>query len=183
MTSAVQGSVREALEADPDVLCVSAGSRTLCPIDHSHAGCRTITEDDIEAHMMTTTGGSPPLDILVRTSGVQRFSDFLLWQVRTVTCGHRSRSPLMSLFRVVMIPKSSSPRATGPILACAILFPSSWTSRGKCGSPRDDLLCCRRFRVPAFAALLAYLFIVSYHTRYSHPSTIPKRCSSVYQLS
>ena len=89
MTSAVEGSVREALEADPDVLCVSAGSRTLCQIDHSHACCRTITEDDIEAHMMTTTGGSPPLDILVRTSGVQRFSDFLLWQVRTVTCGHR----------------------------------------------------------------------------------------------
>jgi undecaprenyl diphosphate synthase len=26
--------------------------------------------------------GSPPLDILIRTSGVKRLSDFFLWQVR-----------------------------------------------------------------------------------------------------
>lgn len=30
---------------------------------------------------MTSKGGSPPLDILVRTSGVKRLSDYLLWQV------------------------------------------------------------------------------------------------------
>lgn len=39
-----------------------------------------ITEDDIEKHMMTTVGGSPPLDILVRSSGVRWLSDFLMWQ-------------------------------------------------------------------------------------------------------
>jgi len=31
---------------------------------------------------MTNLAGSPPLDILVRTSGVKRLSDFLMWQVR-----------------------------------------------------------------------------------------------------
>ena len=31
---------------------------------------------------MTTLGGSPPLDIWVRSSGVKRLSDFLMWQVR-----------------------------------------------------------------------------------------------------
>jgi hypothetical protein len=40
-----------------------------------------ITEADIERYMMTTLGGSPPLDILIRSSGVKRLSDFLMWQV------------------------------------------------------------------------------------------------------
>ncbi|KAH9952031.1 Di-trans-poly-cis-decaprenylcistransferase [Amylocystis lapponica] len=39
-----------------------------------------IMEDDIDARMMTSVAGSPPLDILVRTSGVKRLSDYLLWQ-------------------------------------------------------------------------------------------------------
>ncbi|AAS52687.1 AER003Cp [Eremothecium gossypii ATCC 10895] len=38
-----------------------------------------ITEADLDAHMYT--GGLPPLDLLIRTSGVSRLSDFLLWQV------------------------------------------------------------------------------------------------------
>src|SRR5260221_8213013 len=40
---------------------------------------RTISEHDIDSHLMTSS--CPPLDILVRTSGVKRLSDFLLWQV------------------------------------------------------------------------------------------------------
>jgi len=39
---------------------------------------RSISEHDIDSHLMTRR--SPPLDILVRTSGVKRLSDFLLWQ-------------------------------------------------------------------------------------------------------
>lgn len=46
---------------------------------------REITEKDIEAHLMTSKVGSPSLDILIRTSGVRRLSDYLLWQVRLHT--------------------------------------------------------------------------------------------------
>ncbi|KAL1842312.1 hypothetical protein VTJ49DRAFT_5593 [Mycothermus thermophilus] len=38
----------------------------------------TITPETIERHMYTA--GCPPLDIFVRTSGVERLSDFMLWQ-------------------------------------------------------------------------------------------------------
>ncbi|KAG6810499.1 hypothetical protein H0H92_011596 [Tricholoma furcatifolium] len=41
---------------------------------------RIITEDDIDSQLMTSLGGSPPVDVMVRTSGVTRFSDYLLWQ-------------------------------------------------------------------------------------------------------
>lgn len=54
---------------------------------HSRAptGCNgpnRITEDDVDVNLFTSQGFSPPLDILIRSSGVKRFSDFLLWQVR-----------------------------------------------------------------------------------------------------
>ena len=38
----------------------------------------TITPETLDQHMFTA--GMPPLDLLVRTSGVQRLSDFMLWQ-------------------------------------------------------------------------------------------------------
>lgn len=38
----------------------------------------TITADTITAH--TFTADAPPLDLLIRTSGVWRLSDFMLWQ-------------------------------------------------------------------------------------------------------
>ncbi|RDB22883.1 Dehydrodolichyl diphosphate synthase complex subunit SPAC4D7.04c [Hypsizygus marmoreus] len=59
MTSAVQFCVQNAAREGPNAI---------------------ITEDDIDAQLMTSLGGSPPLDILIRTSGVKRLSDFLLWQ-------------------------------------------------------------------------------------------------------
>ena len=61
-------------------------SPCLCPHsrDYFHALTveRTrIAEGDIERYMMTSLGGSPPLDVLIRSSGVKRLSDFLMWQV------------------------------------------------------------------------------------------------------
>ncbi|PWW77288.1 Prenyltransf-domain-containing protein [Tuber magnatum] len=38
----------------------------------------SITEKTITRHMFTS--GCPPLDLLVRTSGVERLSDFMMWQ-------------------------------------------------------------------------------------------------------
>jgi ditrans,polycis-polyprenyl diphosphate synthase len=53
---------------------------------------RPITENDIEDRLLTAKVNTPPLDILIRTSGVKRLSDYLLWQVsppsRQVTFTH-----------------------------------------------------------------------------------------------
>jgi ditrans,polycis-polyprenyl diphosphate synthase len=38
----------------------------------------TITEATLDTHLFTAE--NPPLDLLVRTSGVERLSDFMLWQ-------------------------------------------------------------------------------------------------------
>jgi ditrans,polycis-polyprenyl diphosphate synthase len=38
----------------------------------------TISRQILTDHMLTK--GTPPLDMLVRTSGVERLSDFMLWQ-------------------------------------------------------------------------------------------------------
>ncbi|KAF8967273.1 Decaprenyl diphosphate synthase-like protein [Flammula alnicola] len=39
-----------------------------------------ILEEDVDSQLLTSLGSRPPLDILVRTSGVKRLSDFMLWQ-------------------------------------------------------------------------------------------------------
>ncbi|KAK3304049.1 Decaprenyl diphosphate synthase-like protein [Chaetomium strumarium] len=43
-----------------------------------YPNAETITSETIDKHMYTA--GAPPLDIFVRTSGVERLSDFMLWQ-------------------------------------------------------------------------------------------------------
>lgn len=43
-----------------------------------YPNAESITPETIDRHMYTA--GCPPLDIFVRTSGVERLSDFMLWQ-------------------------------------------------------------------------------------------------------
>ncbi|KZV88305.1 Di-trans-poly-cis-decaprenylcistransferase [Exidia glandulosa HHB12029] len=47
-----------------------------------------ITEQDVDERLFTSQGLSPPLDVLIRSSGVKRFSDFLLWQCSENTQVH-----------------------------------------------------------------------------------------------
>ncbi|KAJ3819669.1 putative undecaprenyl diphosphate synthase-domain-containing protein [Lentinula raphanica] len=64
-----------------------------------------ITEDTLNSHLMSVKRGSPPLDILVRTSGVKRLSDFMLWQCCENTQLHFSKTywPDFGLFDFVPI--------------------------------------------------------------------------------
>ena len=48
------------------------------PEAETYPNPESITSKVLDAHMFTA--GTPPLDLLVRTSGVERLSDFMLWQ-------------------------------------------------------------------------------------------------------
>lgn len=77
ITTAVHKAIQARLDGADDTYAISLH-------DYIHSPTllhREITEDDIEAHLMTSIAGSPPLDILVRSSGVKRLSDYMLWQV------------------------------------------------------------------------------------------------------
>ena len=50
---------------------------------YSYPDPESITEATLDEHMLTA--GMPPIDLFLRTSGVERFSDFLLWQAHQDT--------------------------------------------------------------------------------------------------
>ena len=72
---------------DPDLLKPPPSSHTSHHnTNHSAANypdAETINASVLNAHMFTA--GLPPLDLLVRTSGVERLSDFMLWQCHEKT--------------------------------------------------------------------------------------------------
>ncbi|THU96347.1 dehydrodolichyl diphosphate synthetase [Dendrothele bispora CBS 962.96] len=95
ITTAVEDCVQEALSRH-STTGTDDGTNVL-PMD--------ITEDMITSHLMSMQRGSPPLDILVRTSGVTRLSDYMLWQCCEHTQLHFSPAywPDFGLFDFVPI--------------------------------------------------------------------------------
>lgn len=68
-------SGRESLPATTNVTDSTPRSRSKKPVFRSP---ETISSKTLTQHMFTAD--NPPLDLLVRTSGVERLSDFMLWQ-------------------------------------------------------------------------------------------------------
>jgi undecaprenyl diphosphate synthase len=89
----VQKDVREAMEKTAGnkgmVLCVALnyGGRaeivdamnSILTERNGHGACSQITEDQLSQHLYTD--GLPDPDLLIRTSGEMRVSNFLLWQI------------------------------------------------------------------------------------------------------
>lgn len=141
ITTAVQSAVRDALSSRADLtpLVFFASFTSLVALARQNPNnlmfvwTSDITEEDIESHLMTSKVGSPPLDILIRTSGVKRLSDYLLWQVCLIVNSlllHTSKSPffsrLLTFFptgnSAAKILKYTSPRLTGLSLAFGTLY-------------------------------------------------------------
>ncbi|KAF5372885.1 hypothetical protein D9758_001515 [Tetrapyrgos nigripes] len=78
ITTAVEDSVREALVLHSTKL--STTSRENLGNEMDTLSHMDITEETITSHLMSMKRGSPPLDVLVRTSGATRLSDYMLWQ-------------------------------------------------------------------------------------------------------
>ncbi|KAK7449756.1 cis-prenyltransferase [Stygiomarasmius scandens] len=93
ITASVEECIRQALSAHS----TDNEADVLSPMD--------ITEDMITSNLMSTKRDSPPLDILVRTSGVTRLSDYMLWQCCENTQLHFSPAywPDFGLFDFVPI--------------------------------------------------------------------------------
>lgn len=73
MTAAVGSAVRSHIGSS-----LTTNTGQLAPEDSGHIHMALL-----EQHMLTAD--NPPLDLLVRTSGVERLSDFLLWQTHQDT--------------------------------------------------------------------------------------------------
>jgi hypothetical protein len=118
MATAVQSAVRQSLEKNPDTEpYVSLRSLVITHITFLR---RQISVEDIDSQLMTSLGGSPPLDIVIRTSGVKRLSDFLLWQVRNLLRMMTFLRSDSSLRSAAKVPNCISRQRIGQISDCGI---------------------------------------------------------------
>lgn len=86
MAAAMEKTVAEAVKSGADVRYITLRlSQAMTLLTHAHS---TITESAIDSHLYTAIARSPPVDVLVRSSGVRRLSDFLLWQTCSGTHIH-----------------------------------------------------------------------------------------------
>ena len=65
-------------DSQPDILLKVDELSQPKPLQNIYPDPESITAKTLDDHMFTE--GMPPLDLLVRTSGVERLSDFMLWQ-------------------------------------------------------------------------------------------------------
>ncbi|KAF8633468.1 hypothetical protein AX15_001428 [Amanita polypyramis BW_CC] len=132
ITTAVQSTIHEKLLQSPSSECTP-----------------TVTEHDIASHLMITRAGSPPLDVLVRTSDVKRLSDFMLWQA----------SPIHS-------PKLHSPFLRGAMDYSFALPPGSLLSY-ILGIPIVGISCLSRHAIPHDHFILFHFIL------YFSPTLVP----------
>lgn len=97
---------------------------------------RPVTEEDIEDHLMTAKVNSPPLDILIRTSGVKRLSDYLLWQVGPVGSTIQSPHALTRSGSALKTLRFTSLIHSGQIWDSSIFFQLYWITSVKFGLNR-----------------------------------------------
>lgn len=86
-TSDTEDSISSSATLHPDSPpqdSTSPGDETLNAKNHdTYPDPETITSEILNDHMFTAD--LPPLDLLIRTSGVERLSDFMLWQCHQAT--------------------------------------------------------------------------------------------------
>lgn len=153
------GSVRTLVS---DVLCTP--SATASATEHSlgaPVADRLLTPEALDERMMLAH--SPPVDVLVRTSGVCRLSDFMLWQV----------SGLLSavLFPNLRSPSFPGQRADSSAFHKALLA-ALWTARASADRAR---LSTRRV-----AESIARLGCVILPTLCTHKRVSPLSMSSLH---